>query len=358
MHMVVAGGGTGGHLFPGLAVAEAIAAMPGADVRFVGSAFGIESTAVPRAGFPFTPLVIRGVRGRGVRGALAFCWQLPFACVRAWRLLGAMRPDLVLGLGGYGSVPVVLAARVRRVPSVLLEQNAHPGMANRLLAHLARRVCTTFAESASFFPTGKCVHTGNPVRRLSSPLEPLARHFTIFVFGGSQGARTINRAAVGAATILREQVPNIRLIHQTGTADVEWVREGYRTAMVEAEVHPFIHDMARAYARADLVVCRAGATTLAELAMLGKPAILVPYPFAADDHQRANAEVLVRRGAARMVLDGDLSDESLAQHIGELAGARDRLQAMAACARALAVPEATARVVEVCQRTIEGEKTA
>ncbi len=356
--MVVAGGGTGGHLFPGLAVAQAVAAMPGADVRFVGSAFGIESTAVPRAGFPFAPLAIRGLRGRGVRGGLEFCWHLPLACVRAWRLLGAIQPDLVLGLGGYGSVPVVLAAWARRMPSVLLEQNAHPGMANRLLAHLARRVCTTFAESAPFFPAGKCVHTGNPVRPLSSPLEPAADHFTIFVFGGSQGARTINRATVAAAAILREQVPNIRLIHQTGTADVEWVREAYRTATVEAEVHPFVHDMARAYACADLVVCRAGATTLAELTMLGKPAILVPYPFAADDHQRANAEVLVHGGAATMILDADLSGECLAEHIRGLSQARDRLAAMAACARALAVPEATARVVDVCRRTVEEGRAA
>ena len=356
--MVVAGGGTGGHLYPGLAVAQAVVVAPGASVQFVGSAFGIEATAVPQAGFPFAPLVIRGLRGRGARGALECSWQLPLACLRAWRLLGAFQPDLVLGLGGYGSVPVVLAAWARRVPSVLLEQNAHPGMANRMLAHLARRVCTTFAESAPFFPAGKCVHTGNPVRRLACPLQPAPEHFTIFVFGGSQGARTINRATVAAAAILRERVPNIRLIHQTGAADVEWVREGYRAARIDAEVHPFIHDMARAYACADLVVCRAGATTLAELTMLGKPAILVPYPFAADDHQRANAEVLVRAGAAAMILDADLSGEGLAEHIHGLSRARDRLAAMAAAARALAVPEATERVVEVCRRTVEEGRVA
>jgi UDP-N-acetylglucosamine--N-acetylmuramyl-(pentapeptide) pyrophosphoryl-undecaprenol N-acetylglucosamine transferase len=351
--MIVTGGGTGGHLFPGLAVAEALAAQGDAQTLFVGSASGIEATTVPQTQFPFRALSIRGVRGRGWRGVLEFVRRLPPALVEAWRILGAFQPNLILGLGGYGSVPVVVAAWLRRVPSVLLEQNAHPGLANRLLAHLARRVCTTFAESARFFPAGRAVHTGNPVRHLARSVQTAPEHFTIFVFGGSQGAHTINLAAVDAAKILGENISGLRMIHQTGAADVEWVERRYREIGLHAEVWAFVHDMADAYARADLVVCRAGATTLAELAMVGKPSILVPYPFAADDHQRANAETFVQHGAAELILDRELSGERLAARVVALAGERTRLDAMGSAAQRLAVPDAALRVVEVCRQIAE-----
>ena len=349
--MIVAGGGTGGHLFPGVAVAEAMAAGDGAEVLFVGSAYGIEATAIPRTQFRFEPLAIRGARGRGARGVLTFAWQLPAALLRAWRLVGTFRPTLVLGLGGYGSVPVVLAAWLRRVPSVLIEQNARPGMANRLLGRLARRICTTFADSAAFFPAARVVRTGNPVRRLSADRHPHPEHFTIFVFGGSQGAHSLNLAAVDAVPTLAAQLPGVRMLHQTGTADAEWVDRRYREMGVAAAVQvlPFVHDMGDAYARADLVVCRAGATTLAELTAMGKPAILIPYPFAADDHQRANAEVLVRHGAAELIVDAELTGERLATRVLALAHDRRHLAAMGEAARQLAVPDATARVVEVCR---------
>jgi UDP-N-acetylglucosamine--N-acetylmuramyl-(pentapeptide) pyrophosphoryl-undecaprenol N-acetylglucosamine transferase len=350
MRMIVAGGGTGGHLFPGLAVAEAVTAQGNAHVLFVGSAYGIEATAIPRTPFPFRSLIIRGVRGRGWRGACAVAWQLPLALLQAWRIVATFRPTLVLGLGGYGSVPVVLAAWVRRVPTVLMEQNVHPGFANRLLAHLARRVCTAFAESARFFPPGRTVQTGNPVRALPTDVRPAEDHFTLFIFGGSQGAHTINEAAVEAARIVSEQLSGLRVLHQTGAADAEWVAARYRQRGVEAQVIPFVHDMASAYGQADLVVCRAGATTLAELAALGKPAILVPYPFAADDHQRTNAEVLVRRGAAEVILNAQLNGERLAASVLALARDRQRLASMGAAVRQLAVPDAALRVAEVCRQ--------
>ena len=352
--MIVAGGGTGGHLFPGLAVAEAVAARGNAQVLFVGSAYGIEATAIPRTPFPFRALTIRGLRGRGWRGALAFAWQLPLALLQAWRIVGTFRPTLVLGLGGYGSVPVVLAAWLRRVPTVLMEQNVHPGFANRVLGHLARRVCTAFAESARFFPAGRTVQTGNPVRALRTAAQPAADHFTLFVFGGSQGAHTINEAAVEAARIVSQQISGLQVIHQTGAADAEWVERGYREWGVEAQVVPFVHDMASAYSRADLVVCRAGATTLAELAALGKPAILIPYPFAADDHQRTNAEVLVRHGAAELIANAELSGARLATSVLALARERQRLEKMGSAVRQLAVPDAALRVAEVC-RQVAGE---
>jgi UDP-N-acetylglucosamine--N-acetylmuramyl-(pentapeptide) pyrophosphoryl-undecaprenol N-acetylglucosamine transferase len=355
MRMIIAGGGTGGHLFPGVAVAEALAAAGAAHVLFVGSAYGLEATVVPKTRFPFYPVVIQGLRGRGPRGALTFAMQLPVALVQAWRRLGSYRPDLVLGLGGYGSVPVVLAAWLRRVPSVLLEQNVRPGFANRFLAHVARRVCTTFEESAAFFPAGKAVHTGNPVRRLYSAARPQAGDFTVFVFGGSQGARTINHAAVDAAKIVGGRLPGLHIIHQTGAAEAEWVERQYAQMGVAAEVLPFIEDMAAAYGRADLVVSRAGASTLAELTALGKPSILVPYPFAADDHQRANAEVLVRQGAAEMILNAELTGEWLAARILALASDPVRRADMGKAAEQLARPDAALRVIEVC-RQIAGER--
>lgn len=350
MKMVIAGGGTGGHFFPGLAVAEALTADGTSSALFVGSAHGIEARVAPPTGFPFHALEIRGARGGGPRAAAAFALHLPLAVVTAWRILRQFRPHLVVGLGGYGSVPVVVAAWLRAIPTVLLEQNVRPGMANRVLARLSTRVCTNFAGSATYFPTGKAVHTGNPVRRLLEAADSGRSGFTVFAFGGSQGAHTVNHAMVGAVQKLRESVPDLRVVHQTGAADEEWVRTRYREMAADADVLPFVDDMGSAYGRADLVVCRAGATTLAELTALGKPSILVPYPYAADDHQRANAEVFVDAGAAEMILDAEASADALAGRIAALASNRSHLQEMGRAARALAMPDATRRVVEVCRQ--------
>lgn len=351
MRMVIAGGGTGGHLFPGLAVAETWVGRGTGQVLFLGSAYGLEARVVPQRGFDFVPLPIKGARGRGWRGWVEFARQAPAAFRAAWTAVREFAPAVVVGLGGYGCVPVIVAAWARRVPVVLLEQNAHPGLANRLLAHCAVRVCTAFAEAERFFPVGKSVHTGNPVRFLGA-VHPDARgqreSFAVLLFGGSQGARTINRAMVEAVRELKDTLPNLRVIHQTGSADEPWVREQYRTLEFPAEVHAFIEDMGAAYRRADLVVCRAGATTLAELAAAGLPAILVPYPFAADDHQRANAEVWVQAGAADMILDRELSGARLAAKIRQLAADPARRQELARSAVRLARPDAAERVVEIC----------
>lgn len=348
---MIAGGGTGGHLFPGLAVAETLRERnPQSAILFIGSKFGIEATVLPRSSFSFQALAIRGLRGRGVRGLAEFLTQAPVAWLRSVSLVRSFRPQVVLGLGGYSSVPVVVAAWWCGVPSVLLEQNAHPGMANRSLARLARRVCTTFPESARFFPAGKSENTGNPVRQLGSQQQPLPEHFTLFAFGGSQGARSINRAMVDAVRLLREQVAHLKVLHQTGKADEDWVAGQYREMQVDAEVHGFVHDMGDAYGRADLIVCRAGATTLAEITALGKASILVPYPFAADDHQRSNAESLVSRNAAELILDAELDGKTLATRILDLARDRERLTRMARAAASLSTPQAAAHVLQVCMR--------
>jgi UDP-N-acetylglucosamine--N-acetylmuramyl-(pentapeptide) pyrophosphoryl-undecaprenol N-acetylglucosamine transferase len=353
MRMIVAGGGTGGHLFPGLAVAEATAAG-GDAVLFVGSDSGIEARIVPTTRFPFRPIAIRGLRGRGWRGALDLVVRLPAAVVRAARIVAEFRADVVLGVGGYASFPVVVAAWLRGVPAVLTEQNARPGWTNRLLAHLAKRVCTTFPESAAYFPRGKSVQTGNPVRPLSAASAAERKGFTLLVFGGSQGAHRINQALHEAAGVLAAAIPDLRILHQTGARDEAWLRERYSDLGVTAEVSAFIDDMGAAYAAADLVVCRAGATTVAELTTLGLPAVLVPYPFAADDHQRANAAILAERGAAVLVLDRELDGGRLASVVTELAADRQRLGHMAEEAKRLGVPQAAARVLEVC-RQVGGE---
>jgi UDP-N-acetylglucosamine--N-acetylmuramyl-(pentapeptide) pyrophosphoryl-undecaprenol N-acetylglucosamine transferase len=275
-------------------------------------------------------------------------------------LVRRFAPDAVIGLGGYASAPAVVAGRLAGTPIVLLEQNARPGMTTRLLARFADRVCVSFAESAVCFPPGKAIVTGNPVRwsdasassieaTASSP-APTAAGTTILLFGGSAGARTLNRAGPALAAALAD-VPDLRIIHQTGADAEAEVRAAYAAAGRAADVRPFIRDMRSAYAAADLVVCRAGATTIAELAALGKPAILVPYPYAADDHQRANAESLVRAGAARMVLDAEASGERLAVEVRALLAPEARA-AMAVRIRGLARPDAAERVLATVEELV------
>lgn len=353
--MIVAGGGTGGHLFPGLAVAEQWAGAEPRSVLFVGSASGIEARVIPTTRFAFRALNVRGLRGRGWRGALGVAVQLPAAIVAGLRILGQFRADVVLGVGGYASFPLVAAAWLRRVPSVLLEQNARPGLANRALAHLARRVCTTFAAAEASFPAGKVVLTGNPVRAFAPPPAPAPRHgFTLLAFGGSQGARRLNLALADAAAALFAAIPGLRVVHQTGAADRDAIAARYAALGVAAEAVAFIDDMGAAYHGADLVLCRSGATTVAELTVLGKPAILVPYPFAADDHQRANAAVVAEHGAGVLLLDAECTGERLAAAVIELARDRARLQAMGEAARRLGVPDAAARVVATCREVLAG----
>lgn len=352
MRIVVAGGGTGGHFFPGLAVAEVMAAGDKEKVLFVGDAERIEARVAPLRGYAFEPMQVSAFRGGGVGGILRFLARLPRAMAVARRALRGFAPDLVLGLGGYGSVPVVLSARLLGIPSVLMEQNVIPGQANRLLSRFATRVCTTFDESEPYFPAGVCVRTGNPVRDLSSDGRPDARRFDVLVFGGSQGAHSVNRAMIGSLARLQGSVPSLRVTHQTGKMDYEAVKAAYDEHAVEATVLEFIDDMAAAYAAAHLVVCRSGASTLSEVAVVGKPALLVPYPFAADDHQRRNAEVFAQRGAAEMILDEDLSGATLAAAIETLARDPERLEKMGHAAKSLAIADAAERVAEVCRETV------
>ncbi len=353
--VLIAGGGTGGHLFPGIALADELRRRGVREVMFVGSRRGIEREAVPRAGYPVELLDVGGVRGQGALGAAAALARVVPALGRSVRIRRAFRPELAVGVGGYAAFPAIVAARLGRVPVVLMEQNAAPGWVTRGLAPLAQRVCVSFPGTVTTLGT-RAVLTGNPVRwsLVPSAVERRAAiALRLLVFGGSAGARRLNDIVPGAVARARL---SIEVLHQGGAADCERVSRHYRDAGVEARVTPFIDDMAEAYAWADLVVCRAGATTLAELTALGVAALLVPYPHAAGDHQRINAEALVAAGAARMILDPELDESGLARQLVELVTQPAQLAAMRVQARALGRPDAAARVADECLAVVAARR--
>ncbi len=353
---MIAGGGTGGHLFPGIAVAEAARRRDAATaIMFVGSARGIEARVVPGSGFELTLLPGAPLRGRGVAGKVGALGALGAGILQARALVRRFRPDVVIGLGGYASAPAVVAGRLARVPIVLLEQNAKPGMTTRLLARFADRVCVSFPETAAGFAPGRGVVTGNPVRTFPPRPAAAARSgFTIAIVGGSAGAHRLNEAGPALRAALAD-VPGLRLIHQTGLAEEAAVRTAYAGAP-NADVRAFITDMGEVYAAADLIVCRAGATTIAEIAAQGLPAIFVPYPHAADDHQRANAEALVRGGAARIVLDHLATGARLAEEVREVLATPDALAEMRQRMRQFARPDAAERVLAVVDELVQARR--
>jgi UDP-N-acetylglucosamine--N-acetylmuramyl-(pentapeptide) pyrophosphoryl-undecaprenol N-acetylglucosamine transferase len=324
------------------------------NILFIGTAQGIEARALPREGYKLALLPVRGLKGRGARGVLEAIYGVPASLWRCLKILGEFRPDVVIGLGGYASGPMLLAAAVRRIPRAIMEQNLRPGFTNKLMARFVQRVFTSYGGSADFFPGATVVETGNPVRWRSLPAVRPGEKFTLFVFGGSAGARRINFAVVDALKLMTDLAPRFKVIHQTGQADFAAVKEAYAGLAFEAEVTPFIDQMDEAYARADLIVCRAGATTVAELTAFGKAAILVPYPYAIYDHQRGNAQALEARGAAELILDQDLTGEKLAARLRFYLAAPQRLADMANAARAMGRPEAAQRIVDECYALAHG----
>jgi UDP-N-acetylglucosamine--N-acetylmuramyl-(pentapeptide) pyrophosphoryl-undecaprenol N-acetylglucosamine transferase len=357
---VIAGGGTGGHLYPGIAVArELLRRQPQAQISFAGTARGIEARAVPREGFALDLLRSGGLKGKSIVERLRGVALLPLSLLDARRIIALRRPHFVIGVGGYSSGPVVVAAFLRGIPTLLLEQNAVPGLTNRLLSPLVRAAAVSFESSKSFFGE-KAFVSGNPVRpeffESVQPDKPeehagvsggsIDRGIGVLVFGGSQGAHAINMAMVEAAPRLAAHVPHLRVTHQTGERDVEMVRAAYRQAGLQADVEPFLFDMGRRIAGADLIVCRAGATTLAEVTAAGRAAILVPLPTATDDHQRKNAEALAAADAAEVLLQSDLSGSALAQRLIALAGNAERRGQLAQAAQRLARPDAARVIVD------------
>jgi UDP-N-acetylglucosamine--N-acetylmuramyl-(pentapeptide) pyrophosphoryl-undecaprenol N-acetylglucosamine transferase len=355
LRVVIAGGGTGGHLYPGIAVArELMARRADAMVTFAGTARGIESRVVPREGFALDLIHSGGLKGKSIADRLRGVLLVPVGVADAWRILSRRRPHLVIGVGGYSSGPVVLIAALRGLPTMLLEQNAVPGLTNRLLSRVVRAAAVTFETTRQFFGE-KAFVSGNPVRPEffaagpqygESEANEQASGIRVLVFGGSQGAHAINVAMVEAAAELAAGGAGLRLTHQTGERDVEMVRAAYRRAGLQADVEPFLYDMGRRIGQADLIVCRAGATTLAELTAAGKAAILIPLPTATDDHQRRNAEALAAAGGADVLLQKEMTGRTLAQRILALAADPARRARIAAAARTLARPDAARRIVD------------
>lgn len=353
LRIVIAGGGTGGHLYPGVAVArELIARRAGTQVTFAGTARGIEARVVPREGFELDTIRSGGLKGKSLMDSLRGASLVPLGLLDAWRILSRRTPHLVIGVGGYSSGPVVLAAALRGVPTLLLEQNAVPGLTNRLLARVVRAAAVSYESTTAFFGS-KAFVSGNPVRTefLGQPMRDVTAvandaSVNVLVFGGSQGAHAINLAMVDAAPALAASAMKLALTHQTGERDLETVRSGYAKAGMPAEVEPFLYDMGRRLQAADLVVCRAGATTLAELAAAGKPAVLIPLPTATDDHQRKNAEEVARAGAAEVLLQADATGSALAGRIETLARDAEARRRMGRAARALARPDAARVIVD------------
>ena len=355
--IVFAGGGTGGHLFPAFAVAEELRRRrPAARIWFIGARRGLEQRLVPAAGYSLRSLAISGIKGRGVAGKLSAGVAAAVALLRCLVWLGRARPDLVIGVGGYASGPAVLAATWLKLRTMVLEQNHYPGTTNRWLAPRVDRVCVP-SEEARARLGGRGVVTGNPVRAAFSTITaaPGRPALSILVFGGSRGAQSINRALLEALTELAILDPPPEVLHQTGAGELSGegrAQPDYPTGKYRAV--EFIDDMPARLADADLVIARAGATTLAELAVAGRPSILIPYPFAADDHQRHNAETLRVAGAAEVILDADLDGPRLARCIGELGADRERLQRMAAAAQRAGRPDAAARIGDLAEQLLDG----
>jgi UDP-N-acetylglucosamine--N-acetylmuramyl-(pentapeptide) pyrophosphoryl-undecaprenol N-acetylglucosamine transferase len=353
LSVLIAGGGTGGHLYPGIAVArELLTRKPNAKVTFVGTAAGLEARVIPREGFPLELIRSAGLKGKSIAARARGLALLPLGVIDAARVLGATRPSVVIGVGGYSSGPVVMLAAVRGVPTLLMEQNAMPGLTNRSLARFVKAAAVTYKEAVPFFGS-KAFVAGNPVRPEFFETQGAYDEHSqppgaarILVFGGSQGAHAINMAMVEAAARLAAAAPRLAITHQTGERDVEMVRDGYRRAGLEARVEPFLFAMDREMKSADLVICRAGATTLAELTAAGRPSILIPLPTATDDHQRRNAEALVSQGAARLIEQRELTGERLAGEMVALAGDARALREMGSRARRLARPDAAKVIVD------------
>lgn len=352
---MVMAGGTGGHVFPALAVADELRAR-GLEVFWLGTRNGFEGQVVADRGYPLETVSVRGLRGKGLLRWLVAPFQISVALYQVWGVIRRMRPGLVLGMGGFASGPGGVMAWIRGIPLVIHEQNAVPGMTNRWLSRLATRVLEAFP--GSFGSSQQVLLTGNPVRReilaLPSPQERPWRSngvASLLILGGSQGAQILNETLPKAlARVAVGERP--RVFHQAGRGNGQQTARAYREAGVEAQVADFVDDMAAAYRSADLVVSRSGALTIAELSAAGVGAILVPFPYAVDDHQTRNARYLCDGGAACLLPQHQLDPDRLARLLSELLGDEDRCRAMAVAARRLALPEATARVADICQEML------
>jgi UDP-N-acetylglucosamine--N-acetylmuramyl-(pentapeptide) pyrophosphoryl-undecaprenol N-acetylglucosamine transferase len=361
MRLIIAGGGTGGHLFPGIAVAEEFLKRDQAnEILFVGTGHGIEARAVPTAGYRLELISAAGIRGKGMFSQLKGAAMMAYGYAQSRKILKRFQPDIVLGVGGYASLPMVLAACGMKIPRFIHEQNAIPGQTNRVLARFATRIFITLEESARYFPAATTMLTGNPLRRqildmveknmkMSAGMMADARpaeEFHMLIFGGSQGAHAINTAMIEALPLLVKKQVRLVITHQTGEKECAKVTSAYSTSGITARVIPFISDMASEYATADLVICRAGATTIAEVTACGKACLFIPFPHAVDDHQRRNAEALLKKNACFMMLERELTGDTLAETIQALSQDRDLVRRTGEHALHLAILDAARIIVD------------
>ena len=349
MRVLIAGGGTGGHVIPGLAIAREMRDRYGAEVRFVGTSRGLETRLVPEAGFALDLIEVGQLKNVSLLTRTRTVADLPIGIRRCLKLLRAVRPDVVVGVGGYASGPAMLAAVLSRVPTLAYEPNAAPGLANRIVGRMVSAAAVNFDEARRFFRNAEV--TGVPVRAefFALPERPVGAPPRLLVFGGSQGARALNEAVPGVLTDLLARVPGLLVLHQAGARHVESTREAYRRTGADPErwqVEAFLDEMPARFAEASLILCRSG-SSVAELAAAGKPSLLVPFPRAADDHQRRNAEAFARAGAAAMLLETEMTPERLGDQLAGMLLDRDGLRAMSVRARALARPEALKRIGEM-----------
>lgn len=357
MKIVVAGGGTGGHLFPGMAVAEEFRCRDaGADFMFIGTERGLEKRVLPGAGYDLRTIDIEGIKGRGFKSLNALA-KIPGSLFRCVRILREFRPDIVIGVGGYASGPAVAAAVLLGIKTAVAEQNAFPGLTNRILGKIVDRVFLTFPDKNGRFSPSKVIVSGNPVRAAFCGGERKRRDgsFTVLIFGGSQGARSINRAMIEALPLFEDR-GGLKIVHQTGAAEYEKIAAAYSSCLqsgkISWEVLPFISDMASAYNAADLLICRAGATSIAEITACGKAAVLIPFPYAVADHQTHNARVLAEAEAAILLPERDLTPGGLAALIGQLRNDPERLARMEAASMRLGNVKAAAVIVDECMKLI------
>lgn len=356
----MAGGGTGGHLFPALALAQEFRRRDGrSEIVFMGGKGGLEEKLVPKYGYPIVLFDVEGIKRRSPLNRIKALFKAFNSTIRAIRILRELKPDAVIGSGSYSSAPVVTAAKILGLKTAILEQNALPGLTNKVLGKVVNRIYIAFEEAQRFFPGGRAILAGNPVREeilswIGQKKQTRKDRFTVLVFGGSQGATAINAAFLDSLEYLNDILGSMRIIHQTGNDGYEQAAGAYRRKGIKgAEVHRFIEDMAEAYGAADLVICRAGATSLAEITAMGLAAVLVPYPFAADNHQELNAICLEKAGAAVMITQDKLTGRILAETIkkfhndpGALKEARER-------SRALGKPDAAQKIVDSITRLVE-----
>lgn len=350
MRAILAGGGTGGHVIPAVAIAQALKERYAAEILFVGTARGIENRLVPAAGFPLRLVQVGALKNVSLVTRLKTTLHLPSALWTSSRIISEYDPDVMIGVGGYASGPAMLAAALGSVPTLAFEPNVVPGFANRLVAPLVSAAAVHFAETGKYFRRFRV--TGVPVRRAFCEIGPRTGdpRPTLLVFGGSQGAHFINEIVISSLAALRAAIPRLHIIHQTGERDYNGAQAAYLAAAGSAEVYPFIDDMPATFARADLLLCRSGASTVAEVMAAAKPAIFVPFPRAADDHQKRNAEALERAGAAIMAEERSLTKKTLVDLVSALLNDPERRALMAGAAHQFAHPQAATEIADMAAR--------